>query len=162
MISFLKVFLRGIICTVLLPLILLVWVCYGVYCLVIFLIMLVKSVICFFAGDNATGEMKEDIEAKRILLEKEQAQIDTNTMLNAMYMNTLNQMQAQAYGQPMPQPAPQQPIYPQPAPQQPIYPQPAPAPQPQPVQFEQQVNQNPANSEQAENIEEDNNNGQSY
>lgn len=152
MISFLKVFLRGIVCTVLLPLILLVWVCYGVYCLVIFLIMLVKSVICFFAGDNATGEMKEDIEAKRILLEKEQAQIDTNTMLNAMYMNTLNQMQAQAYGQPMPQPASQQPIYPQPAP----------APQPQPVQFEQQVNQNPANSEQAENIEEDNNNGQSY
>ena len=152
MISFLKVFLRGIVCTILLPLILLVWVGYGVYCLVAFLVMLVKSIITFFAGDNPTGEMKEDIEAKRILLEKEQAQVDATTMLNAMYQNTFNQMQAQQYGQPMPQPTPQQPIYPQPEA----------APQPEPAHFEEPINEESSIAEEPENIGEDNNDGQSY
>ena len=67
MLSFLKVFARGIICTVLLPVILLVWVLYGVYCLIAFMVVFVKNIILFFAGENPAGDMKEDIEAKKIL-----------------------------------------------------------------------------------------------
>lgn len=114
MVGFLKVFLRGIIITVLLPLILLVWVLYGIYCLIAFLIMLIKSMISFFAGNNATGEMKEDIEARRMLLEKEQAQEQATQMMSAMYQNAMAQMQNQAaFGMP------QQPDQPMPMPAQP-------------------------------------------
>ena len=93
MLHFFKVLLRGIVTTVLLPVILLVWAVYAAYCLVAFIVMLIKSLIVFFAGDSASGEMKEDIEAKRILLEKEQTLIDTNSMLSTLFVG--NQMQQQ-------------------------------------------------------------------
>lgn len=108
MLGFLKVFARGIICTVLLPLILLVWVLYGVYCLVAFLVMFVKSVILFFAGDNAAGEMKEDIEARKILLEAEQAHAEQAQVMSMMYQNMAAQqqmMQQQMMQQQISQPA---------------------------------------------------------
>lgn len=93
MLSFLKVVLRGVICTILLPVILLVWVLYGVYCLIIFVVMFIKSVVLFFTGEKMTGELKEDLEAKRILLEKEQAQIEQNQMMSMMYQNMTVQQQ---------------------------------------------------------------------
>ena len=148
MLSFLKVFARGIICTVLLPLILAVWVLYGVYCLIAFMVMLVKSVIVFFAGGNAAGEMPEDIEAKRILLEAEQAKVEQAQVVNMMYQNMSNMMQ-----QTMPQPAVM------------------PTPQPQPAQFDQPVQESTpeqsfenVESEQEINNEEEggNDDGQSY
>ena len=107
MLSFLKVFLRGIICTVLLPFILLIWVIYGVYCLIAFFVMLIKSIILFFAGDNAAGELKEDIEAKRIILEAEQNQLQQTQAMNMFYQNAVNQ----------------QPMYGQQTMQQPLMPQ---------------------------------------
>ena len=125
MLSFLKVFARGIICTVLLPLILLVWVLYGVYCLVIFLVMFVRSVVLFFAGDNPTGDLKEDIEAKKILLEREQAQVEQAQVMNMMYQNMAAQQQM------MQQQMMQQQVQPQPA-QPAVFPQPEPQVQPQP------------------------------
>lgn len=100
MLSFFKVLLRGVVCTVLLPVILLVWVLYGVYCLVLFVLMFVKGVIGFFKGESIKGEMKEDIEAKRMLLEKQQAQENAQQMMSMMYQNAMAQMQAQ---QPMQQ-----------------------------------------------------------
>ncbi|MBQ0008884.1 MAG: hypothetical protein KBS97_01210 [Firmicutes bacterium] len=131
MLGFLKVFARGIICTVLLPVILLVWVLYGVYCLITFLVMFVKSVILFFAGDSASGEMKEDIEAKKILLEKEQAQIEQAQVVNMMYqtLSAQQQMLGQQMANQQPQSnAPQQaapqegfdPFTPDPVPEEPL------------------------------------------
>ena len=169
MLSFLKVFARGIICTVLLPLILAVWVLYGVYCLIAFMVMLVKSIIVFFAGGNAAGEMKEDIEAKRILLEAEQAKVEQAQVMNMMYQNMAAQQQM------MQQQMMQQQI------SQPTTPQPAVFPTPnveQPQNQPEQVQQNdfdpftpdpipeepiPGNEPAEPNVEEGgNNNDQSY
>ena len=110
MLGFLKVFARGIICTVLLPLILAAWILYGVYCLITFVFMLIKSVVVFFAGGNAAGEMKEDIEAKRILLEAEQAKVEQAQVMNMMYQNmaTQQQMMQQGMAQVPSQPQPAQ------------------------------------------------------
>lgn len=114
MLSFLKVFVRGIVCTILLPVILVVWVLYGVYCLIAFFVMLVKSIILFFAGDNPTGEMKEDIEARRILLEAEQSKADQAQMVNMMYQNMATQQQMFNQQMMQQQSMPQQPVFPQP------------------------------------------------
>lgn len=129
MLSFLKVFARGIICTVLLPLILAVWVLYGVYCLIAFIVMLIKSIFVFFAGGSAAGEMKEDIEAKRILLKAEQAKVEQAQVMNMMYQNMATQQQMMQQ-QMMQQQASQ--VASQPA----IMPTPEAAPQPQPAQFD--------------------------
>ena len=77
--------------------------------------------IAIFAGENPTGEMKEDIEAKRILLEAEQAKVEQAQVMSMMYQNMAAQQQM--YGQPMMQ---------QPMPQPIMQPQ-----QPQPAVFEQ-------------------------
>lgn len=122
MAHFFKVLGRGVVVTVLLPLILAVWVLYGVYCLGIFIVMFIKSVITFFSGGQVTGEMKEDQEARKIVLEHEKAQSDATQMMSAMYQTALAQAQMQQammsqggmnpmqqpYVQPVPQPQPQQ------------------------------------------------------
>ena len=130
MLSFLKVFVRGIVCTILLPVILLVWVLYGVYCLVAFLVMLVKSIILFFAGDNAAGELPEDIEAKRILLEAEQAKVEEAQAMTMMYQGMAAMMQqngmqpgmapTQPQAEPAPQPATFDPFIPDPVEEKPL------------------------------------------
>ena len=120
MLGFLKVFARGIICTILLPFILLIWVLYGVYCLVMFFVVLVKSIILFFAGENAAGDLKEDIEAKRILLEKEQSQVEQAQVMNMMYQNMAAQQQMFNQQMMQQQAMPQQPVMPT----QPVQPQP--------------------------------------
>lgn len=121
MVQFFKVFGRGVLYTVLLPFILVVWVLYGVYCLIIFIIMFIKSLIGFFKGESVTGETKEDQAARKMILEQEQAQQNATQMMSAMYQNVLAQAQAQQtmmqqnpgmmgqqmYQQPVPQPAPQ-------------------------------------------------------
>lgn len=137
MLSFLKVFARGVICTVLLPLILLVWVLYGVYCLITFIVMLFKSIILFFAGDNAAGELPEDIEAKKLLLEREQSQLEQAQVMSMMYQNMAvqQQMMQQAMGQQFNQPPFSQQTYPQQPIQQQYQQQPVQQPYPQqPVQ----------------------------
>lgn len=125
MLGFLKVFARGIICTILLPFILLIWVLYGVYCLVMFFVVLIKSIILFFAGENAAGDLKEDIEAKRILLEKEQSQVEQAQVMNMMYQNMAAQQQMFNQQMMQQQAMPQQPVMPA----QPIQPQPTAQPQ---------------------------------
>lgn len=125
MLGFLKVFARGIICTILLPFILLIWVLYGVYCLVMFFVVLVKSIILFFAGENAAGDLKEDIEAKRILLEKEQSQVEQAQVMNMMYQNMAAQQQMFNQQMMQQQAMPQQPVMPT----QPVQPQPTAQPQ---------------------------------
>ena len=129
MLSFLKVFVRGIVCTVLLPLILAVWVLYGVYCLIAFMVMLVKSIIVFFAGGSATGEMEEDRKARELILKNEQAQVDQARAMNMFYQNmAAQQMMQQPMAQPAVMPADnpvqQQPVQPQPAQFEPFIPDP--------------------------------------
>ena len=90
MLKLLKVFGRGILVTVLSPLILLIWVLYGVFCIFLFIFMFIKGTIGYFRGDNIGSDLKEDLEAKRMLLEAEKADDQAKKMLNAMYEKTLN------------------------------------------------------------------------
>ena len=70
MLSFLKVFARGIIVTLLLPIILLILALYFVYCLFLFIFMFFKGTIDFFKGGTLSTDLPEDLEARRIVLEK--------------------------------------------------------------------------------------------
>ena len=103
MLSFLKVFGRGIIVTLLLPIIVLVLACYMVYCLVLFVIMFFKGVIGYFKGNNINADLPEDLEARRIVLENEKTDAQAKDMLNIMYQSmaqaAINQAQAQSQPQ---------------------------------------------------------------
>ena len=91
MLSFLKVFGRGIVVTLLLPFIVLVLALYGVYCLVLFVVMFFRDVIGFFRGNNFNADLPEDLEARRIVLEAEKTDSNAKEMLNMMYQHTMAQ-----------------------------------------------------------------------
>ena len=91
MLSLLKVFGRGILVTLLLPFIVLVWVLYALFCCGSFIYMFFKSLIDFFRGKDFSSEMPEDIESKRIILENEKQNEQAKEMLNVMYQNVMNQ-----------------------------------------------------------------------
>ncbi|GEM_PF-2739996 len=74
MIGFLKVFGKGVLYTVLLPFILLIWALFTVYCILLFIYTLFKSIIIWIKGSSPFADTKEDIEAKRILLERQNKQ----------------------------------------------------------------------------------------
>lgn len=74
MIGFLKVFGKGVLYTVLLPFILLIWALFTVYCIILFIYTLFKSIIIWIKGSSPFADTKEDIEAKRILLERQNKQ----------------------------------------------------------------------------------------
>ena len=91
MLSFLKVFARGIVVTLLLPIILFILALYGAYCLVLFVVMFFKGVIDYFRGNNFSADLPEDLEARRMVLEKEKADAQAKEMLNMMYQTTMAQ-----------------------------------------------------------------------
>ncbi len=64
--AFLKIFLRGIIVTLLLPVIVAFLAIYTVYLAVVYVIFLFRNAIIFFMG-GSIDDTKEDKEAKRIL-----------------------------------------------------------------------------------------------
>ena len=99
MLKLLKVFGRGVLTTLLLPVILLVWVLYGVYCIGLFVFMFFKSTIEYFQGKTFDADLPEDLESKRILLEKEKTNEQARDALSMMYQNAMSQA-------PSPQPAP--------------------------------------------------------
>lgn len=107
--SFLKIFGKGVLYTVLSPLILVAWVLYGVYLLFVFVFMFFKTTIEFFMGKN-TEEFKEDLEARQMLLEDEKNQ-DRNQKIADAVMVGMAASMGQAVGQQMmgqnPQPNPQ-------------------------------------------------------
>jgi len=90
MLKLLKVFVRGILTTIALPLIVLIWVVYGVYCLGLFVFMFFKNVVDFFQGRDFNGDLKEDLEARRLLLEQEKTHDQAQQMLSSMYESTFN------------------------------------------------------------------------
>lgn len=87
----LKTFLKGILTTVMLPIILVVWCLYSVYCLSTFVVMFFINVVEFFRGIDYGGDLIEDLESRKIILEKEQADEKTKQMVNILYQNALNQ-----------------------------------------------------------------------
>ena len=93
MLAFLKVFIRGIVVTLLLPIILLVLVIYGVYCIFLFVFMFFKGVIEYFQGKSFSTDLPEDSEARRQLLEQELTEQRAKEMLNVMYQNHMAQQQ---------------------------------------------------------------------
>ena len=99
MLKLLKVFARGLIITLLLPVIVLVWVLYAVYCVGLFIFMLVKTTIEYFKGLSFNAELPEDVEARKILLEKEKRDEQAKEMLSSMYESSLAQQQAQLFGE---------------------------------------------------------------
>lgn len=76
MFGFLKVFGRGVLYTILLPFILLIWVLFTTYNIFLFIVMFFISLVKWIRGGSPFADTKEDIEAKKILLERQnQAQV---------------------------------------------------------------------------------------
>lgn len=94
MLGFLKVFAQGVLYVVLLPLILLILALYAVYTTITFLYMAVKSIIIFFMGGTPMGDLPEDVEAKRILMEKD-FKLEQQQEVNQNLTNALVQTQLQ-------------------------------------------------------------------
>ena len=99
MLKLLKVFLRGLVVTLLLPFIVAVWVIYALYCVGLFLFMFVKTTIEYFKGLSFNTDLPEDLEARRIVLEKEKRDEQAKDMLSSMYENSIAQQQANLYNQ---------------------------------------------------------------
>ena len=91
MLNLLKVFARGLITTLLLPVILLIWVGYGVYCIFVFIFMFFKGVIDYFRGKSFNSDLPEDLESRRMILEKEKHDEQAKDMMNMMYQNVFGQ-----------------------------------------------------------------------
>jgi len=97
MLGFIKVFAQGVLYVVLLPLILAILALYAVYCTITFIYMAIKSIIIFFSGGTPMGDLPEDVEAKRILMEKEfklekQQEVNQN-LTNALMQNQIQMAQ---------------------------------------------------------------------
>ena len=76
MVAFFKLLLRGIIYTILSPLIVLILALYAVYLLFVFIYEAFRTLIVFFTGGTPFGDYKEDIKAKEILIAKQNAQLN--------------------------------------------------------------------------------------
>ena len=87
MIGFLKVFGKGVLYTVLFPFIILIWALFTVYCIFLFIYSLFKNLIVWIKGGSPFGDTKEDIEAKRVLLERQNQQQTSQT--NDQYKDAL-------------------------------------------------------------------------
>lgn len=85
MLSFFKVFGQGILYIIGLPFILAFLVLYAVYCFAMFCYMAFKNIVIFFSGGTPNGDMKEDVEAKRILLARQEKQEAVNDLLLRAY-----------------------------------------------------------------------------
>ena len=87
MISFLKVFGKGVLYTVLLPFIILIWALFTVYCIFLFIYYFFRNNIIWLKGGSPFADTKEDAEAKRILLERQSQQ--ANAQQNDQYKDAL-------------------------------------------------------------------------
>lgn len=85
MLNFFKVFGKGILYIIGLPFILAFLAFYAIYCLAMFLYMAFRNIVIFFSGGTPNGDMKEDVEAKRILLARQEKQNAVNDLLLRAY-----------------------------------------------------------------------------
>ena len=91
MLKLLKVFGRGVLVTISLPIIVLIWVLYGVYCIGAFIFMFFKTTIEFFQGKSFNADLPEDLEARRMLLEQEKTNEQAKDALSMMYQSAVTQ-----------------------------------------------------------------------
>ena len=83
--DFLKVFVRGIVITLLLPVIIAFFALYIVYLVVVYLIMLIRNAIIFFMGGSIM-DTKQDVEARKVIAqENNTAQQMTETLAGLMH-----------------------------------------------------------------------------
>lgn len=120
--EFLKVFLRGIVITLLLPVIVAFFAIYLVYLVVVYVVMLFRNAVVFFMGGSIM-DTKQDVEARKLAAQqKETAQTMTETLAGLMHsaiaqnpeavqamaqqqmaMNRMNGAAQQSIEQPVPQ-----------------------------------------------------------
>ena len=112
MIALLKLFGKGVLTTLMLPFILLIWGLYGAYCFIAFIVLFFVNVVEFFQGKNMGGDLLEDLEARKILLEKEKADEQLKAAANMMYQNALAQAQYNQQVNSNPNPTPVPPMQP--------------------------------------------------
>ena len=87
MIGFLKVFGKGVLYTVLFPFIVLILVLYTAYCIFLFIYTFIRAVILWISGGSPFDDTKEDVEAKRILLGRQNQ--ETAAQQNDQYKDAL-------------------------------------------------------------------------
>ncbi len=92
MLGFIKIFLQGLLYVVTLPIILLILGGYAVYCVFVFIYIAIRSIIVFFMGGTPLGDLPEDVEAKRILMQRATATPENSTQALADAI-TQSQMQ---------------------------------------------------------------------
>ena len=92
MLGFIKIFLQGLLYVVTLPLILLILALYGVYCVFVFIYIAIRSIVVFFMGGTPLGDLPEDVETKRILMQRAAATPENSTQALAEAI-TQSQMQ---------------------------------------------------------------------
>lgn len=68
--SFFKTFFLGILITVLLPFIALLFALFFIYCVLVYIYMSIRVVIIYFAGGKPLGDLPEDIKAKEIIAKR--------------------------------------------------------------------------------------------
>ena len=87
MIGFLKVFGKGVLYTVLLPFIILIWALFTVYCIFLFIYYFFRNNIIWLKGGSPFADSKEEVKAKQILLERQNQQ--NNSQQNDQYKDAL-------------------------------------------------------------------------
>ena len=74
MASFFKTFFLGMLITLLLPFIALLFAIFFVYCLIVFIYMSIRSIIIYFAGGRFLGDLPEDVKAKELIAKRFETQ----------------------------------------------------------------------------------------
>lgn len=78
MAAFFKLILHGFLYAIGLPFFVIALAIYSLYCLVMFIYEAIRSLFVFFKGGTPFGDLKEDAEAKKILLERQNAPKEQN------------------------------------------------------------------------------------
>lgn len=86
MLSILKTFGLGLLCTILSPLIFLVLILYFAYSLIVIVIMAIINIFKFFKGTSILEDLEEEKQAKKIL----KGQAEYEAKLRDAFLNNVN------------------------------------------------------------------------
>ena len=65
--DFFKLLGQGVLWTVLLPFVLAIFLLFGVYLVIVYIVIAIKTIVLFFSGRNLDDKLPEEIEAENIL-----------------------------------------------------------------------------------------------
>ena len=74
MASFFKLVGKGILYALGLPFFVVALCLYSIYCLIMFIYEAIRSLFVYFSGGTPFGDLKEDVKAKQILLQRQNQQ----------------------------------------------------------------------------------------